>query len=111
MQPWVYFLLWGLLIFVMMRFGCGAHVMGHGSHQGHRHGEGTADEGRRMTPQQAVDPVCGMTVDPAKAKSSIADGVAYYFCSAQCREKFEAAPQTYLSKGQSGTSQEEHHHG
>ena len=26
----VYFLIWGAFFFVMMWFGCGAHVMGHG---------------------------------------------------------------------------------
>jgi hypothetical protein len=30
----LYFLLWAGLFFVMMRFGCGAHVMGHGHHHG-----------------------------------------------------------------------------
>lgn len=29
MHTLMYFLIWGALIFVMMRFGCGAHVMGH----------------------------------------------------------------------------------
>ena len=33
MQPLLYFLLVAGLFIVMMRFGCGAHVMGHG----HRH--------------------------------------------------------------------------
>lgn len=31
MQTRMYFLIWGAFIFVMMRFGCGAHVMGHGN--------------------------------------------------------------------------------
>ena len=31
MQTRMYFLIWGAFIFVMMRFGCGAHVMGHGT--------------------------------------------------------------------------------
>lgn len=34
MPTYLYFLLWGVFFFVMMRFGCGAHIMGHG----HRHG-------------------------------------------------------------------------
>ena len=29
MQTLMYFLFWGTFIFLMMRFGCGAHVMGH----------------------------------------------------------------------------------
>ena len=45
----------------------------------------------------AIDPVCGMTVDPATAKHK-ADhkGHAYYFCSAGCRTKFMATPAKYL---------------
>lgn len=30
MPTYLYFLLWGAFFFVMMRFGCGAHIMGHG---------------------------------------------------------------------------------
>jgi cation transport ATPase len=43
------------------------------------------------------DPVCGMSVDPASAKHW-ADhaGARYFFCSARCREKFEATPARYL---------------
>jgi len=43
------------------------------------------------------DPVCGMTVDPAKTMHH-ADhaGHSYHFCSAGCRTKFVAAPESYL---------------
>ena len=34
MPTYLYFLLWGAFFFMMMRFGCGAHIMGHG--HGHR---------------------------------------------------------------------------
>jgi P-type Cu+ transporter len=41
--------------------------------------------------EEFVDPVCGMTVDPAKAAgTSERDGVRYYFCSPGCKEKFDA---------------------
>jgi Cu+-exporting ATPase len=46
-----------------------------------------------------IDPVCGMTVDPAKsAGSHVHEGTAYYFCSKHCLAKFQAAPQQYLAK-------------
>ena len=35
MPTYLYFLLWGAFFFVMMRFGCGAHIMGHGHGHGH----------------------------------------------------------------------------
>ena len=34
MPTYLYFLLWGVFFFLIMRFGCGAHIMGHG--HGHR---------------------------------------------------------------------------
>jgi len=44
------------------------------------------------------DPVCGMNVDPAKAKAKVEHtGKNYYFCSAGCAQKFEQAPEKYLS--------------
>ena len=45
----------------------------------------------------AIDPVCGMTVDPATAKHKAAHtGHDYYFCSAGCKTKFQADPAKYL---------------
>ncbi len=46
---------------------------------------------------KVIDPVCGMTVDPATAKQvSGHDGRTFHFCSAGCKAKFDAAPATYL---------------
>ncbi len=36
----------------------------------------------------AIDPVCGMTVDEATARSGNRDGKTFYFCSEHCRQKF-----------------------
>jgi len=45
----------------------------------------------------AIDPVCGMTVDPARAAATVAlDGASYYFCSKGCAAKFHADPKKYL---------------
>jgi xanthine dehydrogenase accessory factor len=42
--------------------------------------------------EEAIDPICGMTVAVATAKETAEhDGATYYFCSAHCRKKFEAA--------------------
>jgi xanthine dehydrogenase accessory factor len=41
--------------------------------------------------EEAVDPICGMTVAVAAAKeTAVRDGITYYFCSAHCRKRFEA---------------------
>ena len=43
------------------------------------------------------DPVCGMTIDPAKAAGSEVFGDrAYYFCGKGCAAKFHADPEKYL---------------
>jgi len=48
-------------------------------------------------PAEARDPVCGMTVDPAKAKHRAEHaGHSYMFCSARCREKFSVEPARYV---------------
>ena len=44
-----------------------------------------------------VDPVCGMSVDPATATHHLEHaGESHYFCSARCLEKFSADPDKYL---------------
>ena len=44
------------------------------------------------------DPVCGMTVDPARAAAKVEHaGKTSYFCSAGCGKKFAASPEKYLS--------------
>ena len=51
----------------------------------------------------AVDPVCGMTVDPVTAKFSAEhDGTRYYFCSGGCLAKFKADPRKYLAPARRG---------
>jgi Cu+-exporting ATPase len=43
-----------------------------------------------------VDPVCGMTVDPAHAAGSSRIGDrTFYFCSTSCKQKFNADPAAY----------------
>ncbi len=45
----------------------------------------------------AVDPVCGMTVDPARARHRFEHaGQTFIFCSQRCQEKFAAEPARYL---------------
>ncbi|HJT71311.1 MAG TPA: heavy metal translocating P-type ATPase [Terriglobales bacterium] len=51
-------------------------------------------------PTKAIDPVCGMTVDPANAAGSARHGGrTHYFCSQGCLRKFEEKPDEFL-KGQ-----------
>ncbi len=65
--------------------------MAHASHD-HDHAHDTP-----ASMHLAVDPVCGMQVDPHTAKHRAEHaGRTYYFCSAGCREKFIADPKRYL---------------
>jgi len=48
------------------------------------------------TKLMATDPVCGMTVDPAKAASVDHNGTKFYFCCQGCVTKFQADPAKYL---------------
>lgn len=43
-------------------------------------------------PETAVDPVCGKTFDPRKVQFTANDDKGtHYFCSDECRRKFDAA--------------------
>ncbi|HEV8328206.1 MAG TPA: YHS domain-containing protein, partial [Nitrospiraceae bacterium] len=45
----------------------------------------------------AIDPICGMTVDPATAAGSHDHrGQRYYFCGLSCLERFKADPEQAL---------------
>src|SRR6516165_7413064 len=58
---------------------------GHAHHH-HDHAAGTA-----------VDPVCGMKVDPSTARNKIEhNGKTFYFCSERCRAKFVDDPTKYV---------------
>ena len=43
------------------------------------------------------DPVCGMSVCAESEHQTTYDGVDYYFCSARCLGRFQAAPGTFLT--------------
>jgi YHS domain-containing protein len=49
------------------------------------------------------DPVCNMEVDEQTAAGrSLYQGEQYYFCSQDCKQKFDRNPEQYVSeKGQS----------
>ncbi len=64
-----------------------AHAGHHAGHAAHAAGEGAV----------VRDPVCGMTVDPAAGKPTAEHGGRlFHFCSAGCRTKFVADPESYL---------------
>lgn len=56
-------------------------------------------------PAQEVDPVCGMSVDAAKAKAagrmSQHEGKTYYFCNDSCKKQFDADPTKFAAQAKS----------
>lgn len=98
----LWLLVWGGVFYFMMRHGCGAHMMG--GHGGHSHGG--AEPGG-----ETKDPVCGMSVDPKNAVAATVRGNStYYFCSTDCRDKFEQAPAKYVGSSAQKTNVHGGHH-
>jgi Cu+-exporting ATPase len=58
-----------------------------------------ATPGGQMEKQSAIDPVCGMSVDPAHAEyRSFQKGDTYYFCSVGCKERFDKDPAKFIAR-------------
>ena len=83
-------LLFSGFFFLMMRYGCGAHIS-HG--RKHRHHESKGDEAARI----AKDPVCGMDVSTESPYRRKVEGREFRFCSSECLNKFEAHRDTYAA--------------
>jgi YHS domain-containing protein len=112
MNSIIYFLIWGGLFFLMMRFGCGAHVMGHHHADSHpdEHNR-PPDSGSLPAPSnKEIDPVCHMIVETSKAKSTVYGGQVHYFCSQDCRAKFESDPHAYAGAASGPAPAQEHRH-
>ncbi|WP_175817885.1 heavy metal translocating P-type ATPase [Burkholderia diffusa] len=80
------------------RAGHGAHGPANGDahgnhavHDGHGHGDVHSGSGAALR-----DPVCGMPVTADSQFRSEHGGRRYFFCSASCQEKFQAAPSKYV---------------
>jgi YHS domain-containing protein len=88
MQGLFSLLLFAAFFYLMMRFGCGAHMI-HGSH-------GRNEDSGSGAP--ATDPVCGMAVPREQGYSESYRGEMYRFCSRACLDKFDADPGRYVSQ-------------
>ena len=66
----------------------------------HNHDHHEHEAGTREGAAHALDPVCGMTVDPAAAEAKglhIAyNGTDYFFCGKGCKLEFDEDPERYL---------------
>src|SRR3546814_10332271 len=79
------------------------------AHAGHHHGCCAAAANEKphgAGSDQVIDPVCGMTVDPAKTPHHADhESKTWHFCSAGCRSKFMADPEQYLTRSEEHTSE------
>jgi len=67
----------------------------------HSHDMAAMPGGEMARQQSAIDPVCGMSVDPDTAEyRSFHEGHPYYFCSAACKETFDKTPDKYTARAQ-----------
>lgn len=82
------FLIFAGVFYLVMRFGCGAHMI-HGGHGHQGHGNDKADK--------LIDPVCGMQLKNDQGYGKMHDGKLYRFCSRDCLDKFDTEPDKYLN--------------
>jgi len=69
---------------------------GHGHSHEHGH-DGAAHLHLDRVATRVHDLVCGMIIDPASAAAtSVYKGETYYFCSAACKQQFDAEPTRYV---------------
>lgn len=72
----------------------GDHAHEHNHHHDHSHHHAPVNQDVR-----AVDPVCGMKVDPQAPRGGTFHykGQDYFFCSDRCRTRFSDAPESFLA--------------
>jgi len=91
MGDFLSFLVFAGFFYLMMRHGCGAHMI-HGKHN--------------LVDVDHTDPVCGMKVGKSTGYGMVHDDHLYRFCSRTCLDSFESDPDQYIKKP---LTHEEHH--
>lgn len=87
MEGLLSYIIFAGLFYLMMRYGCGAHMF-----HGGRHGSHSEPNESKHT-----DPVCGMEVDVDKGYGKMHESTLYRFCSRDCLDKFEDNTDKYLN--------------
>lgn len=65
-----------------------------------KHGHEVIHQKQESDQPPAIDPVCGMTVDRARAANRAYEGTSYYFCSEGCAERFSSNPRKFVTERQ-----------
>ncbi len=82
-------ILYGLFFVLMMRFGCGSHLL-HSIQKKRRKSE----DGLKTR----IDPVCGKKIGPHVGYALMYESTEHHFCSRQCLDAFESHPDRYIAK-------------
>ncbi len=98
------FLLFAALFYIMMRYGCGAHMIhGHGGGKHEGHGEHNDAQGAKF-----IDPVCDMEVEPDQGYGMMHEGNLYRFCSRKCLDQFDTQPSLFTHNPKHQEESHEH---
>ncbi|MGJ8632234.1 MAG: YHS domain-containing protein [Glaciecola sp.] len=79
------FLIFAVFFYLMMRFGCGAH-MAHGHHK----------DSNSTEEEPTIDPVCNKIVELEQGYGKLHGGKLYRFCSKHCLDEFDQHPEKYI---------------
>lgn len=90
MDGLVTLLIFVVFVYLMMRFGCGAHLI-HGKQCNH------SPKHLKNEKEQRIDPVCGKSVDATQGYAKLHGDDTHWFCSRACLDEFEAHPSQYAS--------------
>ena len=88
-------LFFALFFYLMMRFGCGAHIT-HGNHGSKEH------DHEKMDNQIFIDPICGSKVKDEEGYGMLHDGKLYRFCSKEHLDEFDQNPSKFINNELSG---------
>jgi len=105
MTRWIFFIVLTLAA-VALVVGCGQK-----EEQTQQMQESTPEG--QVVSEKIFDPVCGMQIGSETSYKAEYEGKTYYFCSAECHEKFMQAPEKYMSSEghhMEGESHEGHGH-
>jgi YHS domain-containing protein len=100
MEGLISLLFYAVLFYLMMRFGCGAHMV-----HGHHHNEKIPHETEIF-----IDPVCGKVVADNEGYGELVNDKLFRFCSRECLDEFDQHKQEYSKKPNKVISHKEHQH-
>ncbi|WP_154224696.1 YHS domain-containing protein [Marinicella rhabdoformis] len=88
-------LIFALFFYLMMRFGCGAHIA-HGNHNPDEHDHEATEK------KVFIDPICGTKVEDDEGYGMLHEGRLFRFCKKEHLDEFDQNPGKYINQNHSG---------